>query len=94
MENMLGLALKSVKAPTWIVSIGRKWYHGATSYSSLKGKLKNVYAMELYISRDNTLPMFATGKSPSEYISNNNICDERESSMMATWRKVFGFHHQ
>ena len=50
--------------------------------------------MELYISRGNTLPMFATGKIQSEYISNNNMCDERESSMIATWRKVFDFHHQ
>ena len=40
--------------------------------------------MELYISRGNALPMFATGKIQSEYISNNNMCDERESSMIAT----------
>ena len=55
---------------------------------------KNTYATDLCISRDKSLSISVTGKSPDEYIGKYNVCDERESSMMATRWKVFKFHHQ
>ena len=55
---------------------------------------KNMYATDLVITRDNTLPIFATGKSLIEYIRRYNTWDERESDMMATRWKVFTFYYQ
>lgn len=39
---------------------------------------------DICIARDNTLQIFATGKSPIEHISKYNARDERESSMLGT----------
>ena len=55
---------------------------------------KNMYATDLVITRDNTLPIFATGKAPIEYIERYNTRDKRESDMMATRWTVFTFHYQ
>ena len=49
---------------------------------------------DICIARDNTLQIFATGKSPIEHISKYNARDERESSMLGTKQKVFEFNHQ
>ena len=53
-----------------------------------------MYATDLVITRDNTLPIFATGKAPIEYTGRYHTRDERESDVMATRWKVFTFHDQ
>ena len=53
-----------------------------------------MYAIDLVITRDNTLPIFATGKAPIEYTGRYHTRDERESDVMATRWKVFTFHDQ
>lgn len=45
---------------------------------------KNVCAADFINICDNTLPVFATGKTLIEYIGRCNTRDERESYMMAT----------
>ena len=43
---------------------------------------KNVFATDLHIPRSNTIPIFATGIHPIEYVGAYGLRDERETAMM------------
>ena len=43
---------------------------------------KNVFATDLHILRSNTIPIFATGIHPIEYVGAYGLRDERETAMM------------
>ena len=55
---------------------------------------KNQFLSDLTISRDNTVPFFATWKSPIEYIAKYNLRDHLETGMMFSRWKVFCFKNQ
>ena len=55
---------------------------------------KNIYATDLCVSRENTLPIFATSKTPIEFIGRYNSRDDRETDMMATRWNLFTFQKQ
>ena len=53
-----------------------------------------MFATDLLISRSNTLPFFATGIRPIEYIVSYGQRDNRETDMMDSRWKVFELTHQ
>ena len=55
---------------------------------------KNQFSTDLKITRDNTIPFFATSKSPIEYVSKYNFKDDRETEMMSSRWNVFTFNKQ
>ena len=55
---------------------------------------KNMYITNSVITRNNTLPISATGKALIEYIGIYNTRDRGKSDMMATRWKVFAFYYQ
>ena len=55
---------------------------------------RNIFATDLCIQRDNTLPIFATSKDPIEYVGQYNSRDERETDMMSSRWNMFTFHVQ
>ena len=55
---------------------------------------KNQFSSDLTISRDDTIPFFATSKSPIEYSGKYNIRDDLETEMMSSRWKVFRFNNQ
>ena len=52
---------------------------------------KNQFATDLLVSRENTMPFFATSKSAIEYVGKYNNRDDRESDMMASRWRMFTF---
>ena len=50
---------------------------------------KNQFSTDLKIPRENTIPFFATSKSPIKYFGKYNMRDKRETEMMASRWKVF-----
>ena len=46
------------------------------------------------ITRENTIPFFATSKAAIEYIGKYNSRDERETDMMSSRWNTFAFKHQ
>ena len=50
---------------------------------------RNIFATDLCIQRDNTLPIFATSKGPNEYVGQYNSRDERETDMMSSRWNMF-----
>lgn len=49
---------------------------------------KNQFATDMRISRENTIPLFATSKGPIEYVGKFNSRDDRETDMMTSrWNK-------
>ena len=55
---------------------------------------KSQFSSDLTISRDNTIPFFATSKNPIEYIGKYNVRDDLETEMMSSRWKVFCFKNQ
>ena len=55
---------------------------------------RNQFSTDLKIPGENTIPFFATSKSPLEYLGKYNMRDERETERMASRWKVFTFHAQ
>ena len=45
---------------------------------------KNQYETDMCIQPQNTILFFANSKEPKEFIGKDNICDEREYSMMSS----------
>jgi len=54
---------------------------------------KNQFSTDLTISRENTIPFFATSKGPIEYVK-YNVRDDVESEMMASRWNMFQFSNQ
>jgi len=54
----------------------------------------NQFAIDLVITRENTLPFLSTSKAPIEFIGRYNCRDKRESEMMNSRWKVFSFKKQ
>ena len=57
-------------------------------------RIKNPYAIDMCIRRENTIPFFPTSKESIEFIGKYNIRDERESAMMSSRWYTFNFTHQ
>ena len=55
---------------------------------------KNVYATDLHIPHSNTIPIFATGIHPTEYVGVYGLRDEPETTMMDSRWRIFEFSHQ
>ena len=55
---------------------------------------KNQFSSDLTILRDNAIPLFATSKSPIEYIGKYNVLDDLETEMMSSRWKVFCFKNR
>ena len=55
---------------------------------------KNIYPTDICISRENTIPIFATSKSTIEYVGKFNCRDDRETEMMSTRWNTFKFKWQ
>ena len=55
---------------------------------------KNVFATDLCIPRENTIPIFATSKRPIEFFGKYNSRDERENEMMSSRWNTFEFSFQ
>ena len=56
--------------------------------------LKYVFATDLPIPRPNTIPIFATGIRPIEYVGAYGLRDERGTAMMNSRWRIFEFSHQ
>ena len=54
---------------------------------------KNVFATDLCIPRENTIPIFATSKGPIEFYGKYNSRDERENDMMSSRWNTFMFRY-
>jgi len=55
---------------------------------------KNQFATDLEISRENTIPIFATSKSPIEFVGKYNVRDDKETDMMSSRWNRFVFTYQ
>ena len=55
---------------------------------------KNVYATNMEILRENTIPFFATTKEPITFVGKYNTRDERETDMMSCRWNMFAFTHK
>ena len=55
---------------------------------------KNMFATDMLITRENTLPILSTSKDAIEYIGKYNVRDQKETDMMSTRWKMFTFTHQ
>jgi hypothetical protein len=55
---------------------------------------KNMFATDLCIPRENTIPIFATSKGPIEFYGKYNSRDERENDMMSSRWNIFTFSVQ
>ena len=55
---------------------------------------KNVFATDLCIPRENTIPIFATSKGPIEFYGKYNSRDEHENDMMSSRWNTFKFSVQ
>ena len=55
---------------------------------------KNVFATDLHIPRPNTIPIFATGIRPMEYVEAYGLRDKQETAMMDSRWRIFEFSHQ
>ncbi|CAB4002475.1 hypothetical protein DSY43_02735, partial [Paramuricea clavata] len=55
---------------------------------------KNMFATDLCIPRENTIPIFATSKGPIEFWGKYNSRDERENDMMSSRWNIFKFSVQ
>ena len=81
-----------------------RWHRDSISWQELLNllagapcklsRLKNLYATDLYIPRTNTLPFFATGPKPIEYVGSYGVTDKRESDMMDSRWRVFEFTYK
>ena len=54
----------------------------------------NVYATDMEISRENTIPFFAKTKEPITFVGKYNTCDERETDIMSRRWNMFAFTHK
>lgn len=55
---------------------------------------KNLHATDMLIPRANTIPFFATGPRPIEYLGAYGQRDDRETDMMSSRWKLFEFTHK
>ena len=55
---------------------------------------KNAFTTDLHIPRSNTIPIFATGIRPIEYVGAYGMKDERQTAMMDSRWRIFEFSHQ
>ena len=55
---------------------------------------KNIYAIDMEISRENTILFFATTKKTITFVGKYNTHDERETDMMSCRWNMFAFTHK
>ena len=55
---------------------------------------KNVYATDMEISRENTIPFFATTKEPITFVGKYNTRDERKTDIISRRWNIFAFTHK
>ena len=55
---------------------------------------KNVYVTDMEISKENTIPFFATAKEPLTFVGKYNTREERETDMMSCRWNMFAFTHK
>ena len=57
-------------------------------------RTRNVFAADLHIPRSSTIPIFATGIRPIEYVGAYDLRDEQGTAMMDSRWRIFEFSQQ